>query len=491
MSSPLLEISALEQAAAVRSKTFSATELTQATLTAIAKYDKVFHAFLKVDDEGALRRAKEIDADVAQKRPLGPLAGVPVAVKDMIVTRGLETTAASKILGGWIPPYDAHVIDRLRAAGAVIVGKTNLDEFAMGSSNEHSAFGACRNPWNKDRVSGGSSGGSAAAVAARFSALALGTDTGGSVRQPASFCGVVGIKPTYGRVSRYGVIAFASSLDQVGVLSRTVADAALGLRVISGFDERDSTSLEQPVPDFSAKLDKQIAGLKIGVPTEYFEHDIDADVQKAIEASLRKLEDAGARRVSIKLPHTRYAIPAYYLIAPAEASSNLARYDGVRYGYRAPGNLSLTDMYAASRGQGFGAEVKRRIMLGTFALRSGYYDAYYAQAQKARALIRRDFEEAFKTVDVIASPTSPVPAFAFGARKQPLDMYLADIFTLSANLAGLPGISVPAGLSSERLPIGIQFIGRPLDEATLFQVATACERSAGMSAMRPTELGHG
>ncbi len=483
--------SAVEQAALVASGKISATELVKASLSAIETHNPTYGAFLKVDAAGALARAAQIDADVAAKKPLGPLAGVPVAVKDIIATRDLETTAGSKILAGWKPPYDATVIEKLRAAGAVVVGKCNLDEFAMGSSNENSAFGPCKNPWDKQRVSGGSSGGSAVAVAAGMTPLALGTDTGGSVRQPASFCGIVGIKPTYGRISRYGVIAYASSLDQVGAMARTVEDAARLLEVLCGFDVRDATSLEEPVPAFSKDLGRGVKGLKIGVPDEYFEHQTHPDVATAIDGALKRLESDGAKRVAVKLPHTRYAIPSYYLIAPAEASSNLARYDGVRFGYRAPGNLSLLDLYCETRGQGFGPEVKRRIMLGTFALRSGYYDAYYGQAQKARALIRADFENAFKSVDVIASPVAPTPAFKFGACAEPLEMYLGDIFTLSANLAGLPGLSVPVGLTPEKLPIGLQLLGRPLDEATLLAAAYSCERSAGVKDLVPTELAHG
>jgi len=468
----------------------SSRELTLAYLSRIEALDESIGSFLHVDGDRALRRAEEIDAARARGDALGPLAGVPLALKDILVTEDLVTTAASQILAGWIPPYDGTAVAKLRAAGAVLLGKLNMDEFAMGSSTENSAFAPCRNPWDLDRVPGGSSGGSAAAVAAGLCAAALGTDTGGSIRQPASMCGVVGIKPTYGRVSRYGVIAFASSLDQVGPLARSAEDAALLLEVISGFDPHDSTSIDAPVPRYRDALAGGIAGLKVGLPYEYFVEGTDPVVIEAVEAAVDTLKQLGAETVRISLPHTEYALPTYYLLAPAEASSNLARYDGIRYGNRRgePGS-SLLDVYRKSRGSGFGAEVKRRIMLGTFALRSGYYDAYYLKAQKVRTLIARDFDTAFDKVDVVLSPTSPTLPFRFGEKAHPLDMYLADVFTLSCNLAGLPGISVPCGFSPNGLPIGFQLIGRPLDEATLLTAAHTYERETGIADRHPPDLG--
>jgi aspartyl-tRNA(Asn)/glutamyl-tRNA(Gln) amidotransferase subunit A len=426
-----------------------------------------------------------IDGLRAAGHPMPPLAGVPIAVKDMIVTRGLATTAASKILEGWVPPYDAGVVERLRAAGAIILGKVNCDEFAMGSSTERSAYQKTTNPWDLSRVPGGSSGGSSAAVAAGLCAASLGTDTGGSIRQPAAFCGVVGIKPTYGRVSRWGVIAFASSLDQVGPLARSVHDAALVLEAISGFDPRDSTSLDEPVPAYSQALTGDVKGLRIGLPKEYFGEGIDADVRAALDTTIASLRERGATTVDISLPHTHLALTAYYIVAPAEASSNLARYDGIRFGKAAAQPKDLLDLYMRTRGAGFGPEVKRRIMLGTYALRSGYYDAYYKKAQQVRALIKRDFDEAFAQVDVILTPTTPTAAFPFGAKASPLDMYLADVFTLSCNLAGLPGISVPCGLTSAGLPIGAQLLGKPLDEATLLRAGQVIETAVGLGDKRP------
>jgi len=415
------------------------------------------------------------------------LAGVPIALKDVLVTRGVATTAASKILAGWIPPYDATVVERLRVAGAIVLGKVNCDEFAMGSSTENSAYQPTRNPWDMSRVPGGSSGGSSAAVAAGLCAASLGTDTGGSIRQPAAFCGVVGLKPTYGLVSRYGVVAFASSLDQVGPITRTVADAALVLEAIAGFDPRDSTSLEAPVPRYRDALTGDIAGLRVGLPHEYFESTLDAEVRAALDRTIAALRERGAELVELSLPHTSLALPAYYLVAPAEASSNLARYDGVRYGQRADAS-DLLGLYTRSRGQGFGPEVKRRIMLGTYALRSGYYDQYYKKAQQVRALIKRDFDKAFHHVDVVLTPTTPTAAFPFGAKSSPLEMYLADVFTLSCNLAGLPGISVPCGLTSTGLPVGAQLLGKPLDEVTLLRAAAVIEAQVGLGERRPGGL---
>lgn len=489
MTSPYL--SAAEQARAVRSREVSARALTEATLARIESMDGSIGAYLCTDAEGALNRADEIDAEIAAGGDPGPLAGVPMALKDILVTEGLETTAGSRILAGWIPPYDGTVVTRLREAGAVICGKLNMDELAMGSSNENSAFKVCKNPWDKTRVPGGSSGGSAAAVAAGLCAASLGTDTGGSIRQPAAFCGIVGLKPTYGRVSRYGVIAFASSLDQVGPMTRTVEDAALVLEAIAGFDPRDATTVDAPVPRYRDALDNGVRGLKIGLPKEYFNTEgTDPEIVAAVKKSADALREAGASLVDVSLPHTDLALAAYYLVAPAEASSNLARYDGVRYGMRkAEAGASLLDVYKETRGAGFGPEVKRRIMLGTFALRAGYYDAYYGKAQKVRALIKRDFDRALADVDVILSPTTPTAAFGIGEKTaSPIDMYLADIFTLSAPLAGIPGISVPCGFTKGGLPIGLQLLGRPLDEATLLGVAAAVERDADVSAKHPPEM---
>ncbi len=473
----------------VRTRQLSAREVVTAHLARIAALDARLGAFLHIDEGGALRRADEIDAELARGSDPGPLAGVPIALKDILVTRDVPTTAGSRILAGWIPPYDATVVERLRAAGAVLLGKLNMDEFAMGSSTENSAYFPCRNPWDLERVPGGSSGGSAAAVAAGLCAASLGTDTGGSIRQPASLCGVVGLKPTYGRVSRWGVIAFASSLDQVGPLARSVADAALLFEVIAGFDPRDSTSIAEPAPRLSGALTAGARGLTIGRPREYDLPGVDPEVTRAVDAALAVLADHGARVRDISLPHAGHALPTYYLVAPAEASSNLARYDGVRYGQRAEGSgASLLEMYRRTRGAGFGTEVKRRIMLGTFALRSGYYDAYYKKAQQVRALIAEDYRRAFAEVDLVASPTSPTPAFRLGEKaSDPMAMYLADVFTLGANLAGLPGISLPCGLTAGGLPVGLQLVGKPLDEATLIRAAAAYERTAG-PAPHPPEL---
>jgi aspartyl-tRNA(Asn)/glutamyl-tRNA(Gln) amidotransferase subunit A len=478
--------SAADTARHIAAGEVTATQVVDACLGRIEAIDRELGAYLAVDADGALSAAADVDRRRAAGQPLGPLAGVPIALKDVLVTRGLVTTAASKILEGWIPPYDAHVVEKLRAADAIVVGKVNCDEFAMGSSTENSAYQPTKNPWNPGRVPGGSSGGSSAAVAAGLCAASLGTDTGGSIRQPAAFCGVVGLKPTYGRVSRWGVVAFASSLDQVGPVTRTVADAALVLQAIAGFDPRDSTSLDQPMPPLAEALTGDIRGLRIGLPQEYFES-MDDDVRAAIVRTVAALVDRGAVTVDLSLPHTALALPAYYLIAPAEASSNLARFDGVRYGHRIEAS-DLTEMYARTRGAGFGPEVKRRIMLGTYALRSGYYDAYYKKAQQIRTLIKRDFDRAFRYCDVILTPTTPTPAFPFGAKATPFEMYLADVFTLSCNLAGLPGISVPCGVSSDGLPIGAQLLGRPLDEPTLLRAAQVIEATVGLGERRPTGI---
>src|SRR6202043_4121005 len=435
------------------------------------------NAYLLLAPERALKAAELVDAKIAAGHDPGPLAGVPVAVKDVIMTKGLRSTCGSKILENYIPPYDATAVERIEAAGAVILGKTNCDEFAMGSSNENSAFRPVRNPRDLSRVPGGSSGGSAAAVAADMAIIALGSDTGGSIRQPASFCGVVGLMPTYGRVSRYGLIAFASSLDHIGPLARTVKDAAIVLRIIAGRDPMDSTSADLPVPDYTAEFEKSVRGLRLGVAKEYFGEGLDDEVGQAVEAAIDKLKRLGCEIVAVSLPHTPYAIPTYYLVATAEASSNLARYDGVRYSYRAPGVKSLAEMYRRSRDEGFGAEVKRRIMLGTYALSAGYYDAYYLKAQKVRTLLTRDFDEAFRKVDAIVTPTSPTAAFRLGEKSNdPLAMYLADIYTVTADLAGIPGISVPCGATREKLPIGLQILGKHFDEATILRLAHAYEK---------------
>jgi aspartyl-tRNA(Asn)/glutamyl-tRNA(Gln) amidotransferase subunit A len=464
---------------AVAERTTSATALTEAFYTKIEADDSRIGAYLIFSKERALAKAAEID-DLAKKgKKVGPLAGVPVGIKDVLITKGVRTTAGSKILGNYVPPYDCTAVAKLEAAGAVVLGKLNCDEFAMGSSNENSAWKPVHNPRDLSRVPGGSSGGSAAAVAADMAVATLGSDTGGSIRQPAAFCGVVGLKPTYGRVSRYGLIAFASSLDHVGPLTKTVKDAAVMLRTIAGRDPMDSTSAELPVPDYAAELEKPVKGLKIGVAKEYLGEGLDPEIRRSIEAAIQKLAGLGCEIVEVSLPHTKYAIPAYYLVATAEASSNLARFDGVRYGYRADGIRTLSDMYRRSRNQGFGAEVKRRIMLGTYALSAGYYDAYYLKAQRVRTLLTGDFEEAFKKVDAIVGPTTPSAAFKLGEKvDDPLAMYLADIYTVTANLAGIPGISIPVGSTKEKLPIGMQIFGKHFAEGTILRVANAYERVA-------------
>ena len=468
----------------------SATEVCRASLARIESLNPSLNAFNHIAADRALARAADVDRMRAGGASLGPLAGVPVALKDNLCVRGMRTTASSRILDTFIPPYDATVVRKLEAAGAVIVGKTNCDEFAMGSSNENSAYGPVRNPWAMDRTPGGSSGGSAAAVAARSAAVALGSDTGGSIRQPASFCGVVGLKPTYGRVSRYGLLAFASSLDQIGPLARTASDSALMLEVLAGPDPADATASQQPVPDFTAALTGSVTGLRIGIPRGFVTDGVDEGVRRAFDEALDRLKREGASLIDVELPHARYAIPVYYLVATAEASSNLARYDGVRYGHRASGNGNpgLKEMYSRTRDEGFGAEVKRRIMLGTYVLSAGYYDAFYLKAQQVRTLLRQDYDAAFQKVDVVAMPTSPTPPFRLGEKTDdPLRMYLADVFTVSANLAGLPAISVPCGFverserserteRTERLPIGLQLTGRLFDEATLLRIADAYQR---------------
>ena len=476
--SELIDLTLDEAHARLRARDCSAEELTRAVLARIEATDPALHGFITVTPELALAQARDADARYAAGTPRGVLDGIPVAIKDIINVRGVRTTAGSRILEQFVSPYDATVTARLLAAGAVCVGKANCDEFAMGSSNENSAYGAARNPWDPERVPGGSSGGSAVAVAARQCLAALGTDTGGSIRQPAAHCGIVGLKPTYGRVSRYGVIAYASSLDQVGPMTRTVRDCAHVLGVIAGHDPLDSTSVPRPVPDYAAALDGGIAGLRLGLPKEYVGEGMSPEVADAVRAAVRRLEALGATVEEVSLPHTEYAVAAYYLIATAEASSNLARYDGTRYGLRVDRGEGLLDMYQQTRGSGFGAEVKRRIMLGTYALSAGYYDAFYLKGQQVRTLIRRDFERAFARCDALITPTAPTTAFRLGEKiTDPLAMYLSDIFTISVNLAGLPGVSLPCGFDSEGLPIGLQVIGQPFDEERVLRTAYAYEQA--------------
>jgi aspartyl-tRNA(Asn)/glutamyl-tRNA(Gln) amidotransferase subunit A len=472
----------------------SAEAITRAYLGAIRSRDGRIKAFLHVDEAAALDQARAVDAKRSAGQPLGPLAGVPVAIKDVLCTTGQTTTCGSKMLQPFKPPYDAHVISALKTADAVLIGKTNMDEFAMGSSTENSAFQITRNPWDVNRIPGGSSGGSAAAVAAGEAPVALGTDTGGSIRQPASFCGVVGLKPTYGRVSRFGLVAFASSLDQIGPFGRTVGDVARVLEVIAGHDPQDSTSVDTPVPPYGQQLDEPIGPLTIGVAKEYFTAGLDAEVERAVRAALRVYEGLGAKVVEISLPHSPYAVATYYLVATAEASSNLARYDGCHYGHRAAkwnpeteqryGRLAA--MMSATRAEGFGPEVRRRIMLGTYALSSGYYDAYYLKALKIRRLIKDDFDRAFTACDVVMGPTAPTAAFKIGEKADdPLAMYLSDIYTISANLAGIAGLSVPCGFTAEGLPIGLQILAAPFEEAKLLRVARMYERETDWHAKRP------
>jgi aspartyl-tRNA(Asn)/glutamyl-tRNA(Gln) amidotransferase subunit A len=487
----MAELHALDATAVVRAvaaRQVSAEEVARAHLDRIAARDGSLGAYLHVTPERALAQARRVDAALAAGGAPPPLAGVPVAVKDILDIAGVPTTCGSRILEGYRPPFTATVVERLEAAGAVVLGKTNMDEFAMGSSTENSAYRPTRNPWDRTRVPGGSSGGSAAAVAAGLACMALGTDTGGSIRQPAALCGVVGLKPTYGRVSRYGVVAFASSLDQVGPLARTVEDAARFASVISGHDPLDATSATVPVPDFPDALRGGAAGLRVGVPWSFLAEGVDADVLAAFRRALADLQATGARTIDVSLPHLPHAIATYYIVATAEASSNLARYDGVRYGLRAPGARDLRTLYGETRDRGLGREVKRRIILGTFVLSTGYYDAYYLRAQKVRTLIRRDFEAAFAHCDVIALPTTPTPAFRFGDKTaDPLQMYLADVFTVPANLAGLPGLSLPAGLV-RGLPVGFQLLGRPFDESTLLRAGHAYQQATTHHRLSPPDV---
>jgi aspartyl-tRNA(Asn)/glutamyl-tRNA(Gln) amidotransferase subunit A len=463
--------------AALKAKEISARELTAEFYGRIDRRNAELNAYLTLSPERAYEQAEKIDAAVARGEELPPLAGVPIAIKDVISTQGIRTTCASKILETYVPPYDATAVAKLDAAGAVFIGKTNCDEFAMGGSNENSAYGPVRNPHALDRVPGGSSGGSAAAVAAGLAVAALGTDTGGSIRQPGSFCGIPGLMPTYGRVSRYGLVAFASSLDKIGPFSTTVADAAAVLSVIAGHDPNDSTSAPVPVANYTAESAKPVQGLRIGVPEDYFGDGLDPEVREQVEGGIAELQRLGCVRIPMRMMHTDYAIATYYILATAEASSNLARYDGVRYGLRVPGG-TLTEMYRQTRERGFGPEVKCRIMLGTYALSAGYYDAYYLRAQRVRTLIARDFSEAFQKVDVIITPTAPTPAFKLGEKtSDPLTMYLADIYTVTGSLAGVPGISVPCGQTKAGLPIGMQIFGPHFKEGSVLQVARAFEQS--------------
>jgi aspartyl-tRNA(Asn)/glutamyl-tRNA(Gln) amidotransferase subunit A len=461
------------------------SEVVEAYLARIDALDPHVRAYLTVTRERARDDARASDQRFAAGRPFGPLDGIPVAFKDVLCTRGIRTTCGSKMLEAFVPPYDATAVRRLAEAGAVLLGKLNQDEFAMGSSTENSGYFATRNPWDLARVPGGSSGGSAAAVAADIAVATLGTDTGGSVRQPGAFCGTVAIKPTYGRVSRYGLIAFASSLDQIGPFSRDVTGAALVLGAVAGHDPRDATSVDWPVPDYVAALGQGVAGLRVGIPREYFIEGMDPEVERAVREALETLRGLGARTEPVSLPHTEHALAVYYVIAPAECSSNLARYDGVKYGLRAPGGRDLIEMTARTRALGFGAEVKRRIMLGTYALSAGYYDAYYGRAQRVRTLVKRDFDAVFAQVDVIAAPTTPNVAFKMGEKADPLQMYLNDVFTVPASLAGIPAVSVPCGFSQSGLPIGLQLIGKAFDEPVLLRVAHAYQSATGWHRRRP------
>lgn len=479
-----------ESLQALRKGEVSSRELTDACLARIDALQPELHAFLALTPELARKQADAADKLYAaqrkdNRRPVPPLLGVPLAVKDVLCQEGVTTTCGSKILENFVPPFDATAVARLKRVGVVTVGKTNTDEFAMGSSTENSAYGVTSNPWDTARVPGGSSGGSAAAVAARLVPAALGTDTGGSVRQPASFCGVTGIKPTYGRVSRYGLIAYGSSLDSVGALARTAEDLALLLKVMAGYDPKDSTSHDRPVPTYELPAEADLKGLRVGVPAEYFIAGIQPEVEAAVRQAVAKMEELGAEVQPIHLTHTEYALPVYYLIAPAEASANLARFDGVRYGLRVPSD-ELIDMYNCSRGAGFGPEVKRRIMLGTYALSAGYYDAYYGKAQKVRTLIQQDFVNAFESVDVIAAPVAPSTAFRIGEHSNdPLEMYLQDIFSLPANLAGVPGLSLPVGFDSQGLPIGMQLMGPHFGEETLFRTAHVYQQATDWHLRKP------
>lgn len=480
----LFTLSIEELQSLIKSGKAGYAEIAESVFKRIDAVEERVRSYVTLNKEEAMRQAKEADSNTIPDE-CNDLYAMPLAIKDNICTEGVKTTCSSAILKNYVPPYESSVTEKLKAQGYILTGKTNLDEFAMGSSTENSAFGHTRNPWDLERVPGGSSGGSAAAVAADECIAALGSDTGGSIRQPAAFCGVVGLKPTYGRVSRYGLVAFASSLDQIGPVTKCVKDSAILLNAIAGHDLSDSTSADISVPDFTAVIGKDIKGMKIGIPREYFIEGIDREVETAVREGIRQLESLGAVPVEISLPHTGYAVATYYILATSEASSNLARYDGVRYGMRIDGD-DLIDMYMRTREEGFGAEVKRRIILGTYSLSSGYYDAYYKKAQQARTLIKQDFEKAFEDVDVIVTPTTPTPAFKVGEKMEdPLQMYLTDIFTISVNLAGVPGISVPCGFTSANLPVGLQIIGKHFDEETILKTAYAYEQSTEWHKRKP------
>ena len=474
----IYELTALEVRNKILNKELSAYDVTKAVFERIEKTDELIGSFVSLRKEKALEEAKIIDEKIAKGEKIGALAGVPVSIKDNMVSLNDPSASCSKILDGYIGIYDATVVTKLKEADAIIIGKTNMDEFAMGGSTKTSYYKLTKNPWDTSKVPGGSSGGAASSVASQQCFISLGSDTGGSIRQPASFCGVVGLKPTYGRVSRYGLMAFASSLDQIGPLAKNVEDIALAMNVIAGYDDYDGTVKNIPVPDYTKFLGKDIKGVKIGVPKEYFVDGMNENVKAVMMDALEKLKEAGAELVDVSLPHTKYALPTYYILAPAEASSNLARFDGIRYGYRSKNAKDFNDLYVKSRSEGFGSEVKRRIMIGTYVLSAGFYDAYFKKAQKARALIKADFDKAFETVDMIFTPVAPTPAFSLDAVKTPLELYLEDIFTLSANLAGVPGLSIPAGIT-EGLPVGIQLLGKHFDEGNLIAVGSAFEKIRG------------
>jgi aspartyl-tRNA(Asn)/glutamyl-tRNA(Gln) amidotransferase subunit A len=483
----LFEKTATELLALQAAGKASAVEIAEAFLAAADEREPKLHSFLLLDDNSIRRQAAAIDARRKTGRPLGKLAGVPVAIKDVLCTKGVRTSCASKILRHFVPPYDAHVVERLTAADAVIFGKTNMDEFAMGSSTENSAYQLTCNPWDTARIPGGSSGGSAAAVAGCQSPLALGTDTGGSIRQPAALCGIVGLKPTYGRVSRYGLVAFASSLDQVGPLTHNLADAALLLEVIAGHDRRDSTSVDRPVPEYRRALDQPVTGLRIGVPKEFFGVGLDAEIESAVRLALKEYEKLGATLVDVSLPHSKYALAAYYIVAPAEASSNLARFDGMHFGHRTERKGDLIATYARSRGEGFGKEVQRRVMIGTYVLSSGYKDAYYVKALKVRRLVKKDYDDAFEKCDVIAGPTTPTAAFKAAEKSDdPLAMYLSDVYKVACNLAGIPGLSIPCGFTRSHLPIGLQLIAPPFEEEKLLRIGRMYEAATDWHTRRPS-----
>ncbi|MBN9523158.1 Asp-tRNA(Asn)/Glu-tRNA(Gln) amidotransferase subunit GatA [bacterium] len=482
----LIEKTAAELLAVQAAGQAGAAEIADAFLKAVADREPKLKSFMTVDEADVRRQAAAIDAKRKAGQPLGKLAGVPVAVKDVLCTRGMRTTCSSKILDHFVPPYDAHVVERLKAEDAVILGKTNMDEFAMGSSTENSAYQTSRNPWDVSRIPGGSSGGSAAAVAGCQAPVSLGTDTGGSIRQPAALCGIVGIKPTYGRVSRYGLIAFASSLDQVGPFTHDVTDCALMMEVVAGHDGRDSTSVDVPVPAYTKTLNEPLKNLRIGVPKEFFGQGLDSEVEGAVRAALKEYEKQGAKLVDVSLPHSPYALAAYYIVAPAEASSNLARFDGMHYGHRTKEKVDLISTYSKSRGEGFGPEVQRRIMIGTYVLSSGYKDAYYVKALKVRRLVKKDYDEAFEKCDVVMGPTTPTAAFKAGEKSgDPLAMYLSDVYTVSCNLAGIPGISIPCGFTKDKLPIGLQLLCPPFEEERLLRAARMYEAATDWHTRRP------